>query len=102
MGLPALRLCVVPGCQLVGHHTHERPNVAVRRWYRRARWARLRRQVLTEEPLCRTCQAEGRYRAATEVDHILKHEGDAQMFYNKNNLQGLCISCHAQKTQRGE
>ena len=55
---------------------------------------KLRKIVLAEEPLCRHCKQEGRLVPATEMDHI---DGNV---YNleRDNLQGLCKSCHSKKT----
>ena len=59
-----------------------------------ATWRKLRKIVLAEEPLCRKCQQQGRITAGNQVDHI---DGNA---YNnaRNNLQVLCLPCHARKT----
>jgi 5-methylcytosine-specific restriction protein A len=56
-----------------------------------ARWARLRAQVLAEEPQCRLCGAP-----ATEVDHIqAKAFGGTD---DRSNLQALDTACHKRKT----
>lgn len=54
-------------------------------------WRRLRLMVLHEEPLCRMCSAPSQ-----EVDHIqpLSRGGTNE----RENLQGLCRSCHSRKT----
>ena len=56
----------------------------------------IRRKHFQAHPLCVTCEAEGRVRLATELDHIVPlweggHEADA-------NRQGLCTSCHQKKS----
>lgn len=56
----------------------------------------IRRKHFTAHPLCVTCEAEGRVRLATELDHIVPlweggHEADS-------NRQGLCEDCHKAKT----
>ncbi len=67
-----------------------RPSAA-RRGYD-ARWRRLRRVVLSRQPVC-PCGS-----AATEVDHIVpKDAGGDDSF---DNLQALCKSCHSSKTLR--
>lgn len=61
-----------------------------------AAWRRLRAQVLAEEPLCRWCLARGQYLASTDVDHI-NNDGDDN---RRENLTGMCHSCHSRKTAR--
>ena len=59
-------------------------------------WSRLRAQVLSANPLCVHCRAQGRVEAATEVDHIVplwEGGGDAL-----SNLAATCGPCHALKT----
>jgi len=35
---------------------------------------------------------------SSEVDHITAHRGDQQLFWNHDNHQALCKSCHSRKT----
>ena len=103
--------CVVPGCAVLiirgrrcaGHKVdaeQARPNYALRRWYRTPRWKALRAQILRDQAYrCADCLMVV---AALEVDHLAKHEGDLQRFWDRANLQALCRSCHQRKTQRGE
>jgi 5-methylcytosine-specific restriction protein A len=79
-----------------------RANVDLRRLYRTARWRRLRTLVLSEEPLCCDCIANGAIAASTDVDHQVPHRGDLDLFWSRGNLRGRCHSCHSKKTQRGE
>ncbi|MFA6100484.1 MAG: HNH endonuclease signature motif containing protein [Patescibacteria group bacterium] len=48
--------------------------------------------------LCIECAACGRDRAATVVDHKEPHKGDYELFWDEDNWQGLCASCHNRKT----
>jgi 5-methylcytosine-specific restriction endonuclease McrA len=57
---------------------------------------------LTENPLCTVCQEEGLITIATEVDHRVKHQGNEALFWDRANLQGLCVTHHGAKTARGE
>jgi 5-methylcytosine-specific restriction protein A len=57
---------------------------------------KLRKIVLDEEPLCRHCKAKGIIKPSKEMDHI---DGD-QFNLARDNLQGLCKSCHSKKTVR--
>lgn len=64
------------------------------------RWQSLRRRVLTDEPLCRRCQREGRLTSATEVHHArpvqsgIDKEERARLAYDRANLVPLCSECH--------
>ena len=63
-------------------------------------WKQLRLQVLTEQPLCRMCQEQGKVRAARCVHHIVEVETgrtDAECWeiaLNRQNLVALCFECH--------
>lgn len=74
----------------------KRPN-AYRRGYT-ARWAKARDAYLTEHPLCAECLRHGKITAATEVDHIIPHRGDKNLFWAVSNWQALCHECHSRKT----
>ena len=62
------------------------------------RWRRLRLVVLSEEPICRECKRE----LSTDVDHIKPRSTHPELAWDRDNLQGLCRSCHSEKTRRGE
>jgi len=62
-------------------------------------WRALSKQVRNEEPLCRHCLREGRVTAAVCVDHIVPISIAPDLRLVRINLQGLCASCHAFKTQ---
>lgn len=72
-------------------------DTGVRDLYRTPEWQRLRRQVLREEPLCRTrgCGAQ-----SVIVDHTRPHRGNRALFFDRTNLTGRCKSCHDRKTAR--
>lgn len=67
--------------------------------YNGRKWRKLRLQLLTAEPLCRSCTAQGRVTAAKVADHIIPVRGGGE-FYDIENLQPLCDSCHAVKSAR--
>ncbi len=68
-----------------------------------SRWRRFAKNYLNRNPLCVHCRKSGRVTPATEVDHIIPHRGDQELFWDtENNLQGLCKECHSRKTGRGE
>jgi len=107
-----LAYCTEPGCsarvvrgrcathQPPARQESDRDNVAVRRWYRTARWRRLRLATLVH--CAYTCQACGAVQTRLEVDHVTRHRGDPDRFWNPDNVQALCPTCHANKTNRGE
>lgn len=51
-------------------------------------------------PLCVRCEAKGKVRLATQLDHIvaLDNGGDDFDRDGGRNRQGLCDECHLQKT----
>ena len=57
----------------------------------------LRLRYFSSNSLCAHCLANGLTRAATELDHVvaLVNGGDN----SEDNYQGLCKSCHADKTR---
>src|SRR5512133_189563 len=65
--------------------------------YHTMRWKRIRAVGLKIEPLCRECKSKGKTKAATVRDHIVpvSKGGD---FWDMNNHQSLCNSCHASKS----
>lgn len=65
------------------------------------RWQKASKRFLRENPLCADCLERGRTEAATLVDHIIPHRGDMTIFWDKTNLQGLCVQCHGRKTAAG-
>jgi 5-methylcytosine-specific restriction enzyme A len=73
-----------------------------RRWYGTARWRRLRLAQLQLEPLCRKCSEAGLIRAATVVDHVRPHRGNAVLFWDPDNLASLCNPHHDATKQREE
>ena len=61
-------------------------------------WNKLRKVVLTREPLCRMCERIGKVTTANIVDHIKPkaHGGTDSL----ENLQPLCVGCNKAKTSR--
>lgn len=62
------------------------------------RWCRARLAFLDDNPLCVMCQAAGLLTPATVVDHIIPHRGNQSRFWDMNNWQALCKTCHDHKT----
>ena len=99
--------CAQPGCPRLTNEAYcqehkpdrapdDRPSAAARGYD--GRWRKVRRIVLAEEPLCRSCKARGRVVLASEVDHIMPlSDGGTE---ERENLQSLCKPCHSEKTGR--
>lgn len=64
------------------------------------RWLYLRRDILTQHPLCEMCEKESVIRPATEVHHHTPVEygmnlaEKQRLMFNPANLRALCHECH--------
>lgn len=106
------RPCLHPGCrELVTSGRCERHAVIVAKEYEQrrgtstargygARWRRERAVYLRHNPLCIECKRAGAIVAATDVDHIVPHQGDDRLMWDQSNWQSLCHKHHAAKTAR--
>lgn len=73
-----------------------------RKWYRTARWKKLRWATLTRDRF--TCQRCGKLEGDTSklvADHVLPHRGDEKLFWD-GDLTTLCATCHSGAKQREE
>jgi 5-methylcytosine-specific restriction protein A len=61
-------------------------------------WDKFRVLILRDEPFCRHCHQRGRMRPATLVDHIVPLAAGGELL-DPENVQPLCVPCHAAKTQ---
>jgi hypothetical protein len=77
-----------------------RPSAHARGYGRR--WQKARLAFLAAHPCCRICEEQGRIIAATIVDHIEPHKGDAAKFWNVDNWQSLCANCNNSLKQQLE
>lgn len=64
------------------------------------KWQKIRARFLALHPICQECERLGIVKAATDVDHIVPHRGDMNLFYDIENLQALCHECHSRKTAK--
>lgn len=106
------RPCQCPGCKryaLKGesycaeHLKQNSKEQDVRRGTRTERgysnaWLRARKAFITKHPLCVICYRNGKCTPATDVDHIIPHKGNKELFWDKDNWQSLCHECHSRKT----
>lgn len=69
------------------------------KFYNSRTWRKFRRAFLDKNPLCVTCEEEGRVTPATVADHIVPiNKGGAEL--DEHNIQGLCASHHNAKSAR--
>ena len=108
--------CFEQGCPQLTHETYcdthrkahskryerSRPNRNARGY--NYRWRKERIAFLNRHPLCVECLKHDVVTKATEVDHIVPHKGNQELFWNSENWQALCKSCHSAKTnaERGD
>ena len=69
-------------------------------WLHSTRWRKCRGLFLAVHPLCIDCEAAGRLMVATDVDHIIPHRGDYELFWDESNWAARCHACHSRKTCR--
>ena len=62
--------------------------------YLTRRWKALRGFILSRNPICEACKRA----PSSHVDHRIAHKGEEALFFNAQNLQALCHSCHSEKT----
>jgi 5-methylcytosine-specific restriction endonuclease McrA len=72
------------------------------KWYKTSAWQKLRRRQLKLNPLCKFCDRKKILTIATVADHIQPHRGNMEKFFDIDNLQSLCKTCHDSTKQRLE
>ena len=104
-------ICTKPGCNALvyrgsrcdAHKTRERHTKrvsAAKRGYGRD-WGAYARGYRNENKYCVDCLKENKYVGSEEVDHIIPPDGpDDPLFWDPENHQALCKSCHSRKTAR--
>lgn len=113
MARKPLRPCRHPGCAVLvrdGYCEQHQPDrrssdsLRYRSWYSRKVWTddlrpnQLLREPFCQDPNCPTKRLTGRPAPATDVDHVIPHDGDWVRFVDPDNLRSLCHACHSRKT----
>lgn len=94
---------LVPSGGEKGGYRSRDANSPWRRFYKTARWQKLRWRVLVRDLF--TCRFCGHVEADTSLlvaDHIKPHRGDETLFWDERNLQCLCKTCHDSVKRRIE
>lgn len=63
--------------------------------YNSTAWKKLRKQKLTESPLCEHCAIVNEFVIANVVHHIVEVKHDWNKRLDMSNLVSLCNTCHA-------
>lgn len=100
--------CAEPGCPRLTHaarceeHAREQRRVyratpdrqAAKAFYASARWQRVRRIKLSQDPFC---EADGCVELAVDVHHVKPWQEFPELAFTMENLESLCKSCHNRK-----
>jgi 5-methylcytosine-specific restriction endonuclease McrA len=70
--------------------------------YNTRQWRNARAIFLKQNPLCVYCRRLNIRSDANVVDHITPHRGSLKLFWDTNNWQSLCFTCHNSHKQREE
>lgn len=114
MALKPMKPCAAPACgalvrgvrycpkhehliKVVTRQHDERRESSTQRGYS-YKWQQARKGFLAKHQLCVACLADGLVVASTDVDHIIPHKGDKDLFWTRSNWQALCHPCHSRKT----
>ncbi|WP_226576528.1 HNH endonuclease [Acuticoccus sediminis] len=74
-----------------------------RAWYKKQRWQILRRCTFVRDLyVCQKCGVQLTNDRQCVADHKVRHEGDAALFWDPENLQTLCQPCHDSAKQSEE
>lgn len=104
-----LRECRRPGCRELTrdrsgycdncqkYRREQRNSKKADPFYGSARWKKARNQYARNNPLCEECGREGKIVPMALVDHITEI-ADGGALLDTNNMQSLCVRCHAKKT----
>ena len=86
-------------------HAHRAPEQREMRM-KRPGWYQMRVTIFARDNyLCQLCGCiciEGHPLKKPVCDHIVPHRGDVELYYDMDNLQTLCASCHSRDKQREE
>ncbi|NQZ75806.1 MAG: HNH endonuclease [Ekhidna sp.] len=75
----------------------------VQRWRSTARWQKLRWERLTHDRFqCQSCGCVKPNTSELHCDHIKRAEDFPHLFWEWDNLQTLCSTCHNSEKQRQE
>lgn len=62
-------------------------------------WSQASKRFLADHPFCLPCSHAFRYVPSEATDHVIPHRGEARLFWDVSNWQGICRGCHDVKTR---
>lgn len=107
MPLATKRPCSISGCNNAAikngkckeharEYNYSLTNREFQWMYHTKDWKVLKTNQLRKQSWCNSCSST----RFLQVDHIIPHNGDAEKFFDQNNLQTLCRGCHSSKTAK--
>jgi 5-methylcytosine-specific restriction protein A len=102
-GCALLRPCPVHGARpLEATSTERRKAAPYRRLYDSSAWRKASRGFLRGK-VCVRCLERQTITLAAVTDHIRPHQGDRDLFWDRDNWRPLCVRCHnAVRREQGE
>jgi 5-methylcytosine-specific restriction endonuclease McrA len=91
-------------CAISDKMRHDVGPLPATKFYRTAAWRKLRKEVIARDQACRECgitEADSHvtYGRSLHVDHIVPWQWGGS--HDLDNLQALCVRCHAIKGRSG-
>lgn len=71
------------------------------KYYNQSKWWKLRKAYLIDNPLCAHCLKVGKIVAVEDIHHkvspfsVKDDNRRAELFWDYDNLEGLCKECHS-------
>lgn len=62
--------------------------------YKRTYWKKVRKAKIARNCFCELCEKKGKYIKTEIVHHIKDAQEHVDLFFDIDNLQSLCRSCH--------
>ncbi|WP_429940458.1 HNH endonuclease [Enterococcus sp. DIV0240a] len=72
-----------------------RPRDEIDKLYKTNKWRKLREVIISRDyGLCQECKRRGITKRGTVVHHVIEAREDITKFWDKDNLELVCLACH--------
>lgn len=72
-----------------------RPRDEIDALYNSQRWRKVRQVIIARDyGLCQECKRRGTIKKGVVVHHIIEAREDVTKFWDKDNLELVCLACH--------